>query len=153
MELLLVTWTATFFGSPLATTVGKQNSWGSSYCTSPRNSASRRFVACESLAPFPSKISQAAVSFLVFLSSITDSIESAQKFLLTCLRGFSATVNLFPSRLLSGKPAQTGRKPCLGNYRGNKNMLEHCPSTRAWRINILYILMVRWGCKILIIST
>ena len=66
-----------------------------------------RRLAHESQSPRSSKKLLAAFSFLKRLSSITALSESVQRPRLDCLVGLSATTNLFPSRPLSGKPAQT----------------------------------------------
>lgn len=68
------------------------------------NNASRRLEA-ESPLLISSKNPLDAFSLLDFRSLVIDSSISVQY--LPCFTGLSATINLFPSRVLSEKPAQT----------------------------------------------
>ena len=80
--------------------------WLIAFNQSSPNKASKRLEA-ELLTSLSSKKPLEAISLLDFRSSMMVSAVSAQKLRLTCLTGLSATTNLLPSRVLSGKPAQT----------------------------------------------
>lgn len=71
------------------------------------NNESKRLEGFSSF-PLSKKKPFAAFSLFSFRSSAMDSAVSVQYFLLIWLAGFSATRNLFPSRVLSENPAQTG---------------------------------------------
>lgn len=71
------------------------------------NNESKRFEGF-SLFLLSEKKPFAESSFFSFRSSAMDSAVSVQNLLPVWLAGFSATINLFPSRVLSENPAQTG---------------------------------------------